>query len=247
MTRGQPESTNQTRRYQEKAQKRSWYHAVSRAITWTFRVLRKIVELIAELIEHVLALIAKIFEVAAFFFKSPYVHYIASILIFIGLILFALHQWFLIGDWFGKLLHSRGVGSFIGLGIGVALNLFQLSPSLWKLDFRVAQAYSKSGINPHFEPQEEESPSQRVNNWSSHGHRSLKTRSIVCYIVEWTLYLIYWVVALKLSLLGLVFGFVALVLPQWALTFALQTQEIMRKILQSFDEDEASIPSTVNL
>lgn len=91
------------------------------------------------------------------------------------------------------------------------------------------------------------SPSQRANNWSSHGHRSLKTRSIVCYIVEWTLYLIYWVVALKASLLGLVFGFVALVLPQWALTFALQTQEIMRKILQSLDEDEASIPSTVNL
>lgn len=238
---------SQTRRYQGKAQKKGWYHAVSRAIAIAFRVLRHIVELIAELIEHFLALIAKIFEVAAQFFKSPYVHYIASILIFIGLILFALHQWFLIGDWFGKLLRSRGVAGLIGLGIGVALNLFQLSPSLWKLDFRVAQVYSKSGINPHFEPEEEESPSQRANNWSSHGHRSLKTRSIVCYIVEWTLYLIYWVVALKLSLLGLVSGFIALVLPQWALAFALQTQEIMRKILQSLDEDEASIPSAVNL
>lgn len=234
------------RRYQGKPKKKGWYHAVSRALVSVFRVLRKVVELIGELIEHVLNLISSMFELMALFWKSPYSHYVASILIFIGLIIFALHQWFLIGEWFGRIIHARGVSGIVGLSVGTALNLFQLSSDLWKLDFRVAKAYAKTGINPHFEPDDEESPNQRTSNWGSHGHRSLKIRSLISYVVEWGLYLPYWGFGLKMSLLGLVSGFIALVLPQQALKFALQTQEIMREILASI-EDDSDVQSNVNL
>lgn len=243
----QQSSQSRALRYQGKVKKKGWQHAVSRGMARLFRVLRKLVELIVELFEHALNLLGSIFDLGTKFWTSPYTHYIASILVFLVVITFALWQWWTMGAWAGKFFRATYLGSLIGLTVGVLLNLFQLSPMLWKFDKRITRAYAKAKINPNFEPDEEETPSERIENWSSHAHQGLKTRSANSYMAEWGVYLFYWITALKYSPLGLVQGLVALKFPEWALALALHNQEIMRQTLQEIEESEEGLQSTVNL
>jgi hypothetical protein len=235
------------RRYQGKSQKKGWHHAVSRGMTKLFRVLRKILELVTELFEHVLNLLGSMFELGSKFWTSPYTHYIASILLFLVIMAFALWQWAEMGAWAGKFFKAKYLGSLIGFTAGVLLNLYQLSPMLWKLDKRITRAYAKAKINPNFEAEEEETPSERIQNWSSHAHQALKARSASSYMIEWAVYLFYWIVALRYSPLGLFQGLVALKFPEWTLSLALHNQEIMKQTLQEIEESEDSVQSNINL
>ena len=242
-----PSSSGGTPRYQGKQKQKGWHHAVSRGMAKLFRVLRKLVELVSELFEHLLNLLSSIFELGAKFWTSPYTHYVASILVFLGVMAFALWQWWTMGAWAGKFFKAASIGSLVGLTTGVFLNLFQLSPLLWKFDPRIARAYAKAKVNPNFDPNEEESPKDRLNNWSSHAHRGLKTRASNSYMAEWAVYLFYWIAALRYSPLGLLQGLVALKFPEWSLEFALHNQEIMRQTLAEIEESEDGVQSTVNL
>lgn len=245
----QPAQTNngnrESRRYQQK-QKKGWNHAVSRAMKWVFRTLMKVAELVKEFFEHALQLLGSIFDLGVQFWTSPYTHYVASILLFLGVMTYALWQWWSMGAWAGKFFHARHLGALVGLGVGTLLNLYQLSPMLWKLDRRIAKAYVKAKINPHFEPDDEESPADRLQDWGSHAHRAMKTEAANSYATEWGIYIAYWVVALKYSIMGLASGLIALKFPEWTLGWALSKQEIMRKTLQQIQEDE-EVPSNVNL
>lgn len=241
------QQSSQSPRYQGKPKKKGWQHAVSRGMARLFRVFTKILELITELFEHLLNLLGSMFDLGAKFWTSPYTHYIASIVLFLVVMTFALWQWAMMGAWAGRFFRATYVGSVLGFTVGVFLNLFQLSPMIWKFDKRITRAYAKAKINPNFEAPEDETPADYLQNRSSYAHRALKVRSANSYMAEWAVYLVYWITALRYSFLGLLQGLVALKCPEWTLALALHNQEIMRQTLADIEENEDGVHSTVNL
>lgn len=236
----QPVNNDTPIRYQTPRRKKpGWYRALSKTLFLVFRVVKAIFDLLGELIEHLLSLISASFNLLAVLWKSPHTHYVASILLFIGILIYAIHQWIAIGMWLAKVIHApTSAGAFIGGVFGIGINIYQLTPLLWKIDPRIAKAYAKLGINPYFEPEDEEQPAARKQNWKSHTHRSMQTRSVICFVIEWALFLIYWVAALRLSLLGLVSGFISLWMPRQSLKFALHCQQLMEELQNAVEEDE---------
>ncbi|MHC5863525.1 hypothetical protein, partial [Nostoc sp.] len=96
-------------------------------------------------------------------------------------------QWVQIGLWGGSWLgiHSTyGIGpGLLGAVVGVGINVFQLTPEMFKIKRSWAIAYEKMGIKTDgFE--HEETPGHYVANWNTIKHRKLERVRSISYAIE---------------------------------------------------------------
>lgn len=211
-------------------QKGNFWDRLTNIIKKFFKIIRKLLLLLSDILQECLQTFVFVFAIAIKFFSSPSTPCILSIVVFGIVITITTVQWYALGLWFGKLFalssiggHSMGV---VGLFFGVCVNSFQLSSELWKISRQFAEYYSKHNVDPNKEPAADASVKQRLVDWLNHDHKNLKSARRVSYIVETALMLTYTLVG-NLNIYGLVLGVMSLVAPEQSLKFVASTISLL--------------------
>ena len=184
--------------------KPSWKSKVSKFIKKFFRVVGDCTGLLFEVIQQMVTTNLMFFNLMVrLSFLPSTICYLAFGLFAFTVIISGV-QWYQLGVMVCNILGvSGGVTWLINIGAGTLgmvagfiINYYELAPDMWKLDRSFAKAYVNLGIAPDFEPEEERAKnekivSNRLSNWYSHNHHSLKRNKWTCYTVETALNLIY--------------------------------------------------------
>lgn len=196
----------------------NWKEKITTFIKKIFGFGKLLLHLLSEFIHNSFSLttyaIKILVEVLA---TADAVVFVAAIL-FGGVMLAAGYQWGQIGVWVAKALGFGGAIAGIGAataGIlaGIGFNVYQLFPTLWRLKRKVAIAYAKNNIDPKATDLKD-GVQERLQNWHTFSHRTLKRGRRLSYFVETCIQIIFWATVLSLSVNGMLMLIVTLVLPE---------------------------------
>jgi hypothetical protein len=215
----------------EKPAQKSFWNFLHKMINKAFRILREIAKLLWTLIENAARLTVFCFSLLVNLASSPTTPCIVAIFCFGAVCAIAASQWYQIGFWLGRLL---GVSSAWGIGagtagvlLGVGLNIYQLAPQLWKLRKDIAEAYKALEINPEFQAQSTENVNDRLNNWLSMDHGTLKGIRLATYSIETALVCSYCFLAAGLNFFAIVQAAISLILPEKCLELVSSTIAVL--------------------
>lgn len=199
----------------------NWQEKISNAIAKVFSLVKAVIRFAWEVVMHCMSTITFFFTFLLKVVADPSTPCVVAIVFFIGVSAVAAAQWWGIGVWAGQLfgisngLTGMGMGA-TGMLFGFGINIFQLSPQLWRLRKDVARAYGKLAVNPHFEGDEETIQSKNTH-WFSYDHRGLKGARLVSYGLETSIVLGYCAIAQSLAFSAIIQAAVSLLLPEKSL------------------------------
>ncbi|RUT02726.1 hypothetical protein DSM106972_056460 [Dulcicalothrix desertica PCC 7102] len=224
-----------------KKTKKTFWDGVTAIVKKIFRILRKLLTLLSEILHECLHTAVFLFSIAIKFISSPSTPCLLSIIIFGVVLIVTTGQWYALGLWFGRLFGLSSIGGysagFIGLFFGVCVNAFQLSSEMWKISRQFAEYYSKNNVNPNLETDADVSVKQRLTQWLSHDHKNLKAARRISYIVETTLMITYTLLG-NFNPFGLILGVLSLFAPEFALKFVASTISLLGNIEGDSEEPE---------
>lgn len=240
-------ATDSTSSPQPKPKKINWYSGVVKWVKKIAAVIRDVISLIGELIQHVLDLITFTFSVAVKIGVNPVAPIICAIILFLLVVAVTLNQWWQIGAWLARITKTPvGLGIFSGLLFGIGINIFQLTPKLRKLSRAINRAYVRLGVNPDYESEDTDNPAQLEQNWLSENHRKSKVWSAISYCAETALVVVFVFIAEKLAMLAIIQAIVSLILPEKTLDLASNTISLMGAVSRQVAYEEPP-ESEVNL
>ncbi|MEH1769348.1 MAG: hypothetical protein ACYTXE_17545 [Nostoc sp.] len=124
--------------------------AISNGIRKIFSFFREVFHKLGELIIEAMKLLMEIFKIFTNILTHPTAGITFAVCLFLFVCTITLVQWVQIGLWGGSWLgiHSTyGIGpGLLGAVVGVGINVFQLTPEMWKIKRSWAIAYEKMGI-----------------------------------------------------------------------------------------------------
>lgn len=243
----QTSAKNSTSSSQPKSKKITWYSGVVKWVKKIAAVIRDVISLIGELIQHVLDLITFTFSVAVKIGVNPVAPIICAIILFLLVVAVTLNQWWEIGAWVARVVRIPvSLGIFSGLLFGIGINIFQLTPKLRKLSRAINRAYVRLGVNPDYDAEDTDNPRQLEQNWFSENHRKSKVWSAISYCAETSLAVVYVFIAEKLAILAIIQAIVSLILPEKTLDLASNTISLMGAVSRQVAYEEPP-ESEVNL
>lgn len=230
------ESTNrEQRRSKQKDAKPSWLQQAVRIVRLVFTKLRQALAVLGEILLEILNTAVYLFSIALKFISAPSTPCLMAIALF-GLVLtFTTAQWVGMGAWWGKLL---GISNFnflwfyglSGLGgfVGLAINIFQLAPEMWKISRKFAKYYADKGVDVTYESAdgEDQTVIDRLKNWLSEDHATLKKYRKASIVIEAILMIVYTLLG-NLSFWGLVLGTCSLCLPEASIKLVASTISLL--------------------
>ncbi|MHC5932053.1 hypothetical protein, partial [Nostoc sp.] len=128
------------------------------------------------ILENTMRLITFAFSLLVKLLANPIAPCLVAIIAFVAVSAVALAQWAAIGVWLGKMFGVSGlwwIGSATcGVLLGLGINIYQLSPELWKIRKDISRAYLSLGID--VESNEKfDNPGERLENWLTIDHGML--------------------------------------------------------------------------
>lgn len=218
------------RRDREKSAKPNPQKGILKFIGKVFDFLRAAAQVIWLLCENTMRLITFVFSLFVKLLATPNAPIVTGILAFILVCFIAGGQWYEIGVWLGEMARLNGIAG-IGAGVcgvllGMAINVYQLSPELWKISKSVAKAYVALGIkvDESFEFKAD-TPEGKIQDWLTADHSILKSARLASYAVETVLvvgYLFLHINPFTMGLSSLIYaaqGIISLLLPERILHF----------------------------
>lgn len=231
----------------QKPAQKSFWDKLHHWINKIFSFLKECALVIWRLIENASHLAIFCFSLLIKLAASPNTPCIIAIISFGAVVAVASHQWYEIGFWIGRMM---GVSGLWGIGAGTAgvllglgLNVYQLAPQLWKLRKDIAQAYQALSINTEFKADSPESVAERLGNWLSFDHGTLKGIRLATYAVETALVCGYLFLATGLNFFAIIQAGISLVLPEKCLELVSSTIGVLGGVsdhLNTPPEDNAT-------
>lgn len=226
--------------------KKTFFNAISNIVGKVFTVFRGLAHLIYQLIEQAFRLLTFCFSLLVKLASSPTTPCVVAILAFLLVCSVAASQWFLIGQWLGKLMGITGVWG-IGAGtagvlLGVGINVYQLAPILWKIRQDIAKAYLQLGIDVE-NNSNAENPEERLNEWLNADYGILKAIRLVSYGLETALVIGYCYLATGLNFFAIVQAAISLLLPEKCLMLVASTISVLGSVQEQISKEaEDSTP-----
>jgi hypothetical protein len=217
------------------------YH-ISNLIKKVFQLLRYVIHVVWELVRNSMQLIVFLFSYIVKICSEPSTPCVLSIVLFGIVCTVAVSQWYQIGVWFGGVF---GVSNAFGLGAGslgvltgVIINSFQLAPQLWKIRKDIAQAYSDLNIKTDQEEDEPINVKERMGDWLSYDHKTLKRTRLVTYAVETGLVLGY-CFSSGLNFVAIIQAAISLFLPENCLGLVASTVSVLGQVSEHIHQEPA--------
>ena len=172
---------------------------------------------------------------------NPTAPCIVAIIAFVAVCAVATSQWFLIGVWLGKLFGISGLWNIgagaCGILLGLGINIYQLSPELWRLRQDISRAYMALGID--VESRERfDNPEERLENWLTLDHGMLKSTRLISYAIETALVLCYAFLATGLNFYALIMAAISLILPEKCLLLVSSTISVLGQVSEKMGDSE---------
>ena len=225
------------------SRKINWADRVSKAIEKFFAILKDTIRLACEFITRTMGLVTVGFALLLKIIAEPSTPCVVAIIAFMGISTVAALQWWAIGVWWGKMF---GFSALWGMGAGLAgslvgfgINIFQLSPQLWRLRKDVTKSYLELGVNPSFAPTEPETIESKSTHWLSFDHKNLKRARLASYLSETAIVISYCAFAQSFSLYAIVQAGVSLFLPEQSLELLSSVVSLMGAVSEQVSERES--------
>lgn len=224
-----------------KANNKNFMATISKFVKKLFQLLKYVVHLIGELLQNTMHLITFTFTILVKLLSEPSTPCVVAIIAFIGVSAVAASQWYLIGVWLGSNLGINGIYGIgtgaAGVMLGLGINVFQLSPQLWKLRKDVAQAFQKLDIKTDDDGNDEGNVGNRLKNWNTYDYVILKKFRLLSYGIETALVLSYCFFN-GLNFFGIITAAISLILPEKTLEFASATISVHGKVSNHINDHE---------
>ena len=151
-----------------------------------FAVFKAIANVIFSALRNILALTVFLGKHIVDLLASPTFPAVIAITAFFFVVVLAGMQWASIGVWLFKLV-GLGNGfysaSMFGMILGFGINVFQLSPEVWKIQKPLAQAFKSLKIDPDAKL-EDKSLDAKLNDWLTYDFGVLKAARNINYAIE---------------------------------------------------------------
>ncbi|MBD2527369.1 hypothetical protein [Nostoc sp. FACHB-133] len=221
--------------------KKNFAVSIQKIIAKVFGFLREILKLIWLIAENSMRLITFAFSLMIKLLANPISPCIVAIIAFVAVCAVATAQWFAIGVWLGKLFGISGLWNITtgacGILLGLGINIYQLSPELWKLRWDIAKAYLVLGID--VESREKfDNPEEKLDNWLTVDHGVLKSTRLISYAVETGLVLSYAFLAAGLDFYVVAMAGISLLLPEQCLHLVSSTISVLGQVSDKMGDEE---------
>ncbi len=219
-------------REKRSAKPNNFSHRMQKFVAKIFGFFKEVLHLLFLLVENTMRLITFLFSLLVRLLANPIAPCIVAIIAFVAVCLVALAQWASIGVWLGQVLGIKGlwnIGSAsCGVLLGIGINIYQLSPQLWKIRKDISRAYLHLGIDVET-PEKGENPQDKLDNWLTIDHGMLKTARLFSYGLEAALVL-GWAFSTGLNFYTLALAAVSLLLPEKCLMLVSSTVSVLGKV-----------------
>lgn len=229
----------------QSAKKINWADKISGFISKIFSAVKSLIRFAWEVVMHCMSTITFFFTFLLKVIADPATPCTVAIVFFIGVSSVAAAQWWAIGVWLGQIFGVSSAIGGIGMGatgmlFGFGINIFQLSPQLWRLRRDVAKAYGKLGVDPSFHGEEDESIQSRNTHWFSYDHRGLKGARLVSYGLETSIVLGYCAIGQSLAFGAILSAAISLILPEKSLELLSSAVSLMGAVSEEVTKDGES-------
>ena len=205
-----------------------------------FGVIRICVEVIFNVIRNTMNLLVFFAHYIVETLASPTMPAVISIAVFFAVVIITGAEWWSIGLWLMQLAginQAYGIGGgLFGIALGFGVNVFQLSPELWKLQPLLAKAYSDLKIDPNAEALSEVTLKSKLGNWLTSDFGTLKNMRSVSYLFETALILVYTATVAKFGFMAIVQAAFSLCAPEWSLKGVGATTTVTRATADKINE-----------
>jgi hypothetical protein len=233
---------------EEGTKKPSFFVKIQKMIIKLFSILKEISKIVWIFIENAIQLLIFCFSLIIKLLASPSTPCLVAILLFGFVCSIAASQWFSIGVWLGKMLGvSEGWGfsaGILGMMLGLGINIYQLAPQLWKLRKDIARAYQSLDINPEHQAGSRENVGERLDNWLSFDHGTLKGIRLATYALETGIVLSYCFFATGLQFFAILQAAISLVLPEKCLELVSSTVSVLGQVSEKVNQPSESDNAT---
>lgn len=221
--------------------KKNFAVSIQKIIAKVFGFFREILRLIWLVAENSMRLITFAFSLIVKLLANPTAPCIVAIIAFVAVCAVATAQWAAIGIWLGKLFGISGLWNIgtatCGVLLGLGINIYQLSPELWKIRQDISRAYLALGIDvessEHFE-----NPQERLENWLTLDHGMLKSTRLISYGLETAIVLCYAFLATGLNFYALIMAAISLLLPEKCLLLVSSTISVLGQVSEKMGDSE---------
>ena len=215
--------------------------SIQKIVAKVFGFLREILKLIWLIAENSMRLITFAFSLIVKLLANPTAPCIVAIIAFVAVCAVATAQWAAIGVWLGKLFGISGLWNIgtatCGVLLGLGINIYQLSPELWKIRQDISRAYMALGID--VESNEKfENPEERLENWLTLDHGMLKSTRLISYGIETALVLCYAFIGTGLDFYALIMAAISLLLPEKCLLLVSSTISVLGQVSDKMGDPE---------
>lgn len=215
--------------------------SIQKIVAKVFGFFREILRLIWLIAENSMRLITFAFSLIVKLLANPTAPCIVAIIAFVAVCAVATAQWAAIGIWLGKLFGISGLWNIgtatCGVLLGLGINIYQLSPELWKIRQDISRAYIALGIDVE-SSERFENPEQRLENWLTLDHGMLKSTRLISYAIETALVLCYAFLATGLNFYALIMAGISLLLPEKCLLLVSSTISVLGQVSEKMGEEE---------
>lgn len=221
----------------------SFRNGFLRAIATVFNVLRVAIEIVFSILKNAISLLVYFFRFLVELLAHPTMPSFVAIVFFAIFAGVAGYQWWGIGawilSWFGVPSVWGIAGGFFGLLLGFGINIYQLAPELWKLQPAMAKAYSDLKINPDAEL---ESPTlqNKIEQWLTYDHGTLKGMRQISYIAETGLVLTYTAFVGGFQFWAVLVAAASLLMPELTLKGVAATTGVTRAVSDRIHEMQSN-------
>ncbi|MEH2321881.1 hypothetical protein [Nostoc sp.] len=221
--------------------KKNFAVSIQKIVAKVFGFLREILRLIWLVAENSMRLITFAFSLIVKLLANPTAPCIVAIIAFVAVCAVATAQWAAIGIWLGQLFGISGLWSIgaatCGVLLGLGINIYQLSPELWKIRQDISRAYLALGIDVE-SSENFENPQERLENWLTLDHGMLKSTRLISYGLETAIVISYAFLATGLNFYALIMAAISLVLPEKCLLLVSSTISVLGQGSEKMGDSE---------
>lgn len=204
-----------------------------------FNIVRICLEVLFNVIRNTMNLLVFFAHYIVETLASPTMPAVISIAVFFAVVVITGAEWWSIGIWLFSLAgigQAYGIGGgLFGMGLGFGVNVFQLSPELWKLQPLLAKAYSDLNINPDAEKSDTTLKS-KLGNWLTSDFGTLKNMRSISYLFETALIIVYTATVAKFGFMAIVQAAFSLLVPEWSIKGVAATTTVTRATADKINE-----------
>lgn len=208
-------------------------------ISKVFNILKAGIEIVFSILKNAMMLLVYFFRYVVELLAHPTMPSVIAISFFGIFVAIAAYQWAGIGVWLFSMFGLKGAwgiaGSSFGLLLGFGINVYQLAPELWKLQPEIAKAYSNMSIDPDAEL-DEPTLQNKISNWLTYDHGTLKGMRLMSYCVETGLVLAYTAFVGGFEFWSIAVAAASLLAPEWTLKGVAATTGVTRAVADQLAE-----------